>query len=95
MRVLKWTLTHCSIDRQYFTISNAAHCTRLSDLMPNNCKRDIDIHGFAGTGIRQILGSCPHTRAPRQFFDCGDSSRQPATTPEKIATRYQARSNDH
>jgi hypothetical protein len=75
MRVLKWTLTHCGIYRQYFTISNAAHCTRLSDLMPYDCKRDIDVHGFASAGIRQILGSCPYTRASRQFFDCSDCSR--------------------
>jgi hypothetical protein len=51
MRVLKWTLAHSCVHCENFAVSNAAHCTRLRDLMPNNCKRDIDIHGFTGSRI--------------------------------------------
>jgi hypothetical protein len=51
MRMFKWALTYCSIHRQYLTITNVTHRARLRDLMPNNCKRDIDIHGFTGSRI--------------------------------------------
>jgi hypothetical protein len=70
MGVLKWPLAHRGIHGENFAISYMAHCARLGDLMSNDSKRYIDIHGFAGSRIGQVLGSSPHARASRQFFNC-------------------------
>jgi hypothetical protein len=93
--MLKCALAKSGVDSEDLALTDMANCTCLSDLMSDDRKRDIDMHHFVWSGIRQILRRRPNAVPTTELLHRRYSRCKACATPQKSTASTQPGLHKH